>query len=544
MTASRTSSRAASRRAETSTLALESDVDAQGRALFERWRDDPALLAEELLDTATWPRQRELLEKAAHCAKVIERRAEGKRRLAVRSGHKIGKSTAAVILALWFLCTRARARVILTSASARQIKRILWKELRRLYKRARWPIGGDFAKDPETGLQLHDDREIVGFSTNEPEKMAGISGPAVLYICDEASGIEEEIFEAIEGNLAGGALVILFSNPTKTGGTFFRAFHEEASEWDGLQISSEEAAQVDPPIPGLATKEWVEEKIRVWGRDSPLFAVRVAGEFPKQAENAVISLHLLSLANARWKVLARGPLPTDLLRIGVDVARYGGDETVIVWRRGHFVSRPIVLAGKDEKEVADAVMKVIVEQRRIGETPVVNIDVTGLGAAVYALLDMRKGIEVNAVHAQDPPSDAGEDDADQQYHRVRDELWWRLRLFLEAGGALPDEPKLSAECVAATYRIDPSGKVRIASKDEMKKLLKGRSPDRADATCLAVFDPGLSANVEKIVAGDRGDGRREAPEEIDELAWRRAAGIDDESADPFDDDDDEDDDDD
>jgi len=507
--------------------------DRAALAGVERWRDDPALFASEVLDTEVWDRQRELLDKAAGCAMVLERRSKkGKRKLAVRSGHKVGKSTTAAILALWWYCTRDRARVVMTSASARQIKAILWKELRRLYRRARWPIGGDFAKDPETGLQYPDGREVVGFSTDEPEKMAGISGPAVLYLCDEASGIGEEIFEAIEGNAAGGALVILFSNPTKTSGAFFRAFHEEAGEWECVQISSEEAAAVVPPIPGLATREWVDEKKRVWGVDSPLYAVRVRGDFPKQADNAVISLHMVTEANKRWHAMARGPMPKDRLRIGVDVARYGGDETAMAWRRGLFVSRPQTLLGKDETEVAAAVMKMVIDQRRLGEEPIVNVDVTGLGAAVFALLDAQKGIEVHAIHAQDPPTDAGDEDADAQFHRMRDELWWRLRLFLEGGGAIPDDSKLVAECVAPTYKIDPAGKIRISSKDEMKKVLK-RSPDRADGVCLAVFEPGSSAEAEKVMEVARST--KGSKKKADDREWKRAAGVAEPGADPFDD---------
>ncbi len=115
----------------------------------------------------------------------------------------------------------------------------------------------------DAGLQMADGREIVGFSTDSPERMSGISGANLLFILDEASGIPEPIFEAVEGNRAGGAKVIMFSNPTSTSGTFYEAFHRKRNFWHTIHISAEESPNVTGgqiSIPGLATAEWVEEK--------------------------------------------------------------------------------------------------------------------------------------------------------------------------------------------------------------------------------------------------------------------------------------------
>lgn len=266
------------------------------------WETDPVLFAWEALGITCWGRQAELLQAVAT-----------KRRVAVKSGHKVGKSTSAVILALWRVVTRPRTRVIMTSSSGRQVRAILWKELRRVYHGARYKIGGKLHKVPDAGLQFDDGREIVGFATKEPEKMAGFSGPDILFIVDEASGVPEVIFDAIEGNRAGGASIVLFSNPTQTSGTFYEAFTRKRHLWHTLTVSSEETPNVEQGtivVPGLASLEWILEKREDWGIESPIYQVRVLGNFPQQGSNAVVNLALVEASQRRW--WDRLPDPDDL----------------------------------------------------------------------------------------------------------------------------------------------------------------------------------------------------------------------------------------
>ncbi len=144
-------------------------------------------------------------------------------RIAVRSGHKVSKSNSLAGIAYWFFLTRPMARVPITSASYSQVRKINWYELKNMFyaaERREIEIGAQFYEDPQSGIKTQDGREIFGFSTKEAERAAGISGKNIFYLLDEASGIEEMIFEAIEGNRAGGAKMMMFSNPTKTSGSF------------------------------------------------------------------------------------------------------------------------------------------------------------------------------------------------------------------------------------------------------------------------------------------------------------------------------------
>ena len=423
-----------------------------------------------MLGIEPWDRQVEILDAVARHPRV-----------AVRSGHKIGKSTSAAIIALWWWSTRPRAWVVMTSATARQVRDILWKELSRLHRGARVAVGGRVPLDPGTGIKLPDGRGIVGFSTDKPENMAGISGATLLFILDEASGIEEQIFEAVEGNRAGGAHLVMFSNPTKTSGTFFDAFNTKREFWHTIHVSSVESPNAKAGkvvIPGLATAEWIAEKRREWGPESPLFQVRVEGNFPAQSSDAVVPLSLVEAGVARW-----AEIPEEgELHFGVDVARFGDDESIICPRRGLKAFKMRHFQGLDGVQLAGEVLRAAREMALPGETPLVKIDVIGAGASVADQLRSRKEVrtvEVNVANSADA-SDAN------LYHRLRDQLWFSITDWLKEGGAIPDDSKLLGELVAPTYGFDPQGRMQVEPKDRTKQRIQ-RSPDRADALALAIY---------------------------------------------------------
>jgi hypothetical protein len=437
------------------------------RSSRSRYRDDPVLFFREVLGVEPWSREREVLEAVAGHAKV-----------AVRSGHKVSKSHSAMGLALWWVGARAGARVVLTSAAGLQVRTILWRELRLLHANARVPLGGNMHLEPDTGYQLADGREVFGFTTDKPERMSGISGPNNLFILDEASGIPEQIFEAVEGNLAGGGKLVMFSNPTATSGTFYEAFHERRDIWYTIHISSEESPNVaagEILVPGLATREWVEERRRDWGEDHPLFQVRVRGNFPTQSKNAIITVAMVEAAIQSWsEARAEGRLV-----LGVDVARFGDDDTVIFPVRGSKALPAVTLRSMDGAQIAGRVAEVARQLSAPGETPLARVDVIGVGASVFDFLRYAKsGPEVEAVNVAVAATVP-------EYALMRDQLWFGLAKWLKEGGSIPSDSKLEAELVAPTYTFDQRGRIKVEPKYEIKKRLK-RSPDRADALAMAV----------------------------------------------------------
>lgn len=451
---------------------------AAGKPLTEAQKRDPVTFAKEVCGLRLWKRQEDFLSAVRDHDRVT-----------VTSGHKTGKSTSFAVLAWWFTCDpdeRPGARVPMTSASARQVKKILWREIRAMWRRAAkrgYFLGPEPALDPETGVQWDDGREIFGFTARDPEKAAGTSGAWLLFLLDEASGIPEEIFEAIEGNRAGGAKVVLASNPTQQSGEFYESHHAKRRFYRALEISSEDAAAVDPPIPGLASRGWIEEKREEWGEDSPLYLVRVKGRFAPQASDSVIGLGLVLDAVERGR---EDPAESDApLCVGFDVARFGDDETILAPRRGSRVYPLIPITAGDGPDTAARALLALADAGvlRPLELPRLIVDANGVGASVYDALVRREDCEALAVNTAVAASKADD------YINLRAELHFQFREWLKTG-ALPEDDRLQSELVAPKYTIAAKNRIQVESKDEIRKRLR-RSPDRADAVMLSIYAPSV-----------------------------------------------------
>lgn len=440
---------------------------------YAEYRDDPVGFFRDVFGIELWDKQADLAQSVADHPRTVG-----------RSGHKVGKSVDASGLSLWWVNTREQGQVILTSSGERQVKNILWKELRRLWrlaKRRGHDLGPEPAIDPATGMRFADGvRAIYGFTTASAEKMAGFSGHELLFVVDEASGFPDDIYEAVEGNTAGGGRIVAFGNPTQTTGWFYEAFRMHADLWARHHISSEETPNVvsgEDIVPGLATREWVEMMRRKYGPDynkNPVYQVRVLGEFPDQSADSVIAMSDVDAARGRWGQPKPGPL-----RVGVDVARYGDDETVITAVRGHHKYPSVLVTGADGPTVANRVIAHIKTLEPGAKQVPVNVDGIGVGASVVDALKGTPEVSVREVNV-------GEKATDEDYYNLRSQLWFGIGQWLSEGGTLDPDPDLERELLAARYSFDPRGRMKVEPKADIRKRL-GRSPDRADALALAVY---------------------------------------------------------
>ncbi len=473
-----------------------------------RYRERPEQFFRDILGVEPWSKQLEVIDAVKTHARV-----------AVKSGHKVSKSHSASGIALWFYSSFDDARVVMTSTTSRQVDDILWREIRMMRARSGvcvdckaknktlsleeqitvpcphsgW-VDGEIGELARTGLKSVDFREIKGFTAREAEAVAGISGKNLLYILDEASGIKPEIYEAIEGNRAGGARVILFSNPTRTSGEFYDAFNSKKRFYHTITISSEDTPNVvhgdDDPraIPGLASRSWIAEKREEWGEDSPLYKVRVKGEFAELEEGKIFSVHAIAEAEARW----HDQVGHGRLHIGLDPAGVGplSDETVWAPRRGLKAYSMVALRNLTPQALLMHTVGICREMRREREIPVVVLDAEGkIGSEVLgtfkAYLAGRDEPEFELVPIR--ASDKAHRDA-KVYDRQRDCLAGNLVTWLLEGGAIPSDTKLSAELqVFEWIEQERTGKVKITPKKNVRKEL-GRSPDRYDALTYACWE--------------------------------------------------------
>jgi hypothetical protein len=222
----------------------------------------------------------------------------------------------------------------------------------------------------------------------------------------------------------------------------------------------------------------VEGRKADWGDSSALFAVRVRGDFPNQASNALCSLDLVERATRGWTPSLFEEDESRLI-LGVDPVRFGDDESVVFAVRGFASLKPIIFRNLDSIQLAARVFDVARQHRRQGERVLVHVDSIGIGAGVVDQLRTYGDLEVRAINAREASTH-------KNYARCRDALWFGIAEWLKSGGAIPNDPKLTGELVAVEYGFLPNGKIKVESKDDLRARL-GRSPDRADALALAVY---------------------------------------------------------
>jgi phage terminase large subunit len=473
------------------------------------YRDDPVRFFREILSVDPWDRQIEVIEAVRDHDRV-----------AVSGGRKVSKSCNIGGLALWWYASFDAAQVILTSAGARQINAILWRELKMMFARSgrclecvlamqadskkRIPrpcqhsqvLDGNMHELAQSGLKSNDFREITGFSANDPVAAQGVSGQHLLYLTDESTGIDDAIFHAIIGNMAGGGKLAMFSNPTKCDGFFFDAFDKkETNGWKCITVSSTDSPNVragKTVIRGLATREYIENAKRDWGEDSPLYIVHVLGRFAAKEEGKVISLHLIAQSQRDWADAAADTEYRDegRLFIGVDPAGDSGlgDESAFAARRGQRVFLLETERGLSAEAHLVRVLHLISSNKRPRELPpVVVLDREGkVGFDVYCkFLEYLQKNEGAFILVPFRGSDAPRQP--DIYGTQRDEAWSDCSQWIRNGGMIPPSGKLTKELHAPSWFFGQKGRQKVTPKEDLRKML-GRSPDSADAVILSCWE--------------------------------------------------------
>ena len=446
----------------------------------------PALFAKDVLDVRLWWKQKEVLEALAI-----------NRRVAVKSGNGLGKGFCASVAVLWFLHSHDPAIVLSTAPTFRQVRHVLWRQIRRLHRPVAGVLGG---KMLDTRWELADDRYAMGLSAESADQFQGFHSDNMLIVVDEAEGVSDEIYEGIEAVMTSSEpRLLLIGNPTTVSGAFRRAFYEERKLYYPITISALESPNVDvdkdenqKPWPGLTTAKWVDERKETWGVDNPIYRARVLGEFPDQGEDTLFNLTQIEQAtqlvlsestgpgsHAGADVIEGGNNPADAeVVLAVDVARFGSDRSVILRRRGNRVEEIRTFQKLDTMELTGWVIAAIKE---FSPNRVV-IDEIGVGAGVVDRLKE----EGHAVRGVNVARRAREDNT---FANLRGEGFWRLRdLFATGGISIPADNQLIGELAALRYSYDSRGRILMESKEAMRR--RGLpSPDKADALMLAFLEP-------------------------------------------------------
>lgn len=404
----------------------------------------------------------------------------GERRISVRSCHGPGKTATVSWCVLYMLIFRFPQKTVATAPTRGQLFDALFAEVMTWFRHLPQPIQDRYAtKSDRIELIVAPDESFFSARTarrEAPEALQGVHSPNVLLLGDEASGVEEAIFEAAVGSMSGdNATTILTSNPTKTSGFFFETHHSMRDLWKTYHISAEDSARV--------TDDFVMQVARTYGEDSSAFRVRALGEFPKADDDTIIPFELVTSAQQRDIVE-----PPDASRVwGLDVARFGDDSSVLCERSRQKVRLMEEYRNLDLMALTGRV-KAKWDSLPLSQRPeLILVDSIGLGAGVVDRL-RELGLPARAINVSESAS------MSDQYINLRAELWFKAREWLEDRSChLPPEfERLGSELVIPRYEFTSSGKIKAEGKADMKK--RGhKSPNFADAFILTFASNALVA---------------------------------------------------
>ncbi len=439
-----------------------------------RFRDDPAAFVAHALPNAgaPYPKQTEMMRLAAN-----------ERRVSVVGCNASGKDWTLARLILWWVETRPRAKVVVIAPTQRQIERILWPELASAIAQASIELSG---KLTQSRYEISPERFAIAFSTNKPENILGFHSPELMLIVDEAHAVEESHFDAARRLNA--KKTILVGNAFSTSGEFYDSHHGKADHYKTLRIPASDTPNLmdgAEPIPGLIDADDIADRKRDWGADHPKFAASVNAVFPDSPGRLASRPRRRGRRNGGVRPLRRRRPnggkedEREPVYIGVDVARFGEDKSVLIARQGQRVIETKSLGREmDTMRVAgEAAM-----MARDLNAEAIFVDENGVGGGVCDRLKETGAPVYGVQFGRRAPHPA-------RFANLRSEIFWELRrLMNDRLIALPDDETLAAQLLSLRYDVSSSGQVKLESKRETRK--RGiPSPDRADALALAFMRP-------------------------------------------------------
>lgn len=418
-------------------------------------------------------------------------------RIAVASGHGIGKSALIAMLVDWASDTCEDTRIVLTANTESQLRTKTWPEVLKWRNLA---ITRHWWKPTKTGIFSafpgHDEIwrvDAVTWSEHNTEAFAGLhnKGKRIVVIFDEASNIADKVWEVTEGALTDEGTEIIwiaFGNPTRNTGRFRECFGRFRHLWKARHIDSRTVEGTNKP--------YLDEMVRTYGEDSDIVKVRVRGQFPSASSMQFIAQHRVDEAKARTVK----PDVTDALVMGVDVARFGDDESTIYFRRGRDAKSipPIPLRQVDTMQLAAKV----IEALRIHNATAVFVDEGGIGAGVVDRL-RQLNAPVFGIQFGGKPLGAVQLAAGEKVANRRAEMWAIMREWLGTG-AIPDSDLLSSDLTGVEYSFNSRDEIQLERKQDMKK--RGlSSPDHGDGLALTFAIPVAAIDVDDFDDFDRAE---------------------------------------
>ncbi len=453
---------------------------------IRRWRDDPCAFVLENFGVVPDLWQREALEAFASPDPAM-------RRLSLQAATGPGKSAVLAWCGLHFLCTRGdhgeHPKGAAVSITRDNLKDNLWAECGKWLDRSAflrrsftWTSSRIFANDyPETWFLSARSWPKSASPDEQGNTLSGLHSQFVLALIDESGAIPLTVLRAAEQALSNCEFgkIVQAGNPISLEGMLYAAASSLRHQWHVIRVTGDPE---DPKRSSRIDLAWAKQQIATYGRDNPWVLSYILGQFPPQSLNALLGVGDVEAAMNR--TLRPDAYEWAQKRLGVDVARYGDDRTVIFPRQGLAAFRPVVLRHARDSAVSVDIANQVLGAKAEWRSEIEFFDATGgwaAGAVDVLRANGQSPIDVQfAARAIDP-----------RYKNRRAEIWFGMSEWIKRGAALPNMPELVGELTTPTYTF-VNGKFLLEDKDQVKQRL-GRSPDLADALALTFGLPDMPA---------------------------------------------------
>lgn len=407
--------------------------------------------------------------------------------IACKSGQGPGKTAVSTIIGAWWSFRNPGGMVVLTAPTQRQCREVWLTELRRWLEKAD-PVLKRLIEVQDTKVVIGGDKKwgVRTVTANKEENAQGYHEPNLAVIVEEASGVPRNIITQFKGTLSNpNSLFLMIGNPNTRDCSFFDCFTSQKKRWTCLTFNAEDTARRYPHIVSMQRNRDIESE---FGRESDVYRVRVLGEFPLSDPRCVLSDEevgeIMHGTGDRRRLIAATAVDASGLpgrQIGIDLARYGGDESVYFVRYGMAILKYAKYAHAEPVDVAEDAM---MEQERLrwkDEETLYVPDSSGMGQGVLGLFYNRNKL-VYEFHNHSTAYNA------MKYGNQISEAWFdfaaRVRQKLPS---IPVDSTLAKQLTTRQYAINKKGLVVIESKDEYMR--RGfDSPDRAEALLMAFYE--------------------------------------------------------
>jgi len=400
-------------------------------------------------------------------------------RLARASGNGIGKSAAVAWIIWWAIATRADTKGVITANTDTQLRTKTWAELAKWY---RLFAAKDLFEYTATSLYSADPNhektwrvDAIPWSEQNPEAFAGLhnQGKRILIIFDEASAINDTIWETVEGATTDADTEIIwcaFGNPTRNSGRFYDCFNKYRTFWQTQQIDSRTVR--------ISNKKLLQDWIDQYGIDSDFVKVHVTGNFPDIGDAQLISTKLVDGAVAAGKTVQQETYKDLPVIFGVDPAWTGKDLLVVYMRQGNYTKVLLTMPKNDDDTLVAGKLARLADEYGMDHG---FID-QGWGTGIYSYLkSLGRESEWTLV------AFAGETN-DKYYANKRMEMWDNMRQWLKDGGTIEDKQEIRNDLIAPQAWVNRHSKLQLESKEDMEK--RGLpSPNYGDALALTFAQP-------------------------------------------------------